>query len=74
MHLPARSCSSSPELSQPVLEEILRSYMANSFKNCAGGTVRTFRARAALRRRVELGENTGVAAAAVVLRAPADES
>ena len=38
------------------------------------GTVRTFRARAALRRRVELGENTGVAAAAVVLRAPADES
>ena len=36
--------------------------------------VRTFRARTALRRRVELGENTGVAAAAVVLRAPADES
>ncbi|CAL1135152.1 unnamed protein product [Cladocopium goreaui] len=36
-------------------------------------TVRTFRARAALRRRVELGENTGVAAAAVVLRAPADD-
>ena len=37
-------------------------------------TIRTFRARAALRRRVELSENTGVAAATVVLHAPADES
>ena len=35
MHLPARFCSSSPELSQPVLEEMHRSYMANSFRNCA---------------------------------------